>query len=413
MSEAADDWVSLSDVPSIADERWLNQQENGNVSLGDDSWLPINLADLEEKPPVEPTLGRLGIVYPGKRHVFSGPQESAKTLAAYAIAIQVVRAGGRVVLLDFEMGQWDARNRLRELGTTNEELAMISYVEPAVPATPAAILHLVNLDPDLVLVDAAAGAYDLQGLDDNKRSDVERFTSVYVRSFWRNGIATIVLDHVVKDTQVRGAYAIGSERKVGGADVHLGFEVITPIKRGSTGLYKIVTHKDRGGFLKRGKLADFELKSDPVTNRITWSIRHPEPDQGDTFRPTHLMESVSRYLELKSEPVSRSDVESDVTGRGEYVRQALDVLTSEGYVGETRGARGARMMVSISSYREDSDSKITTSSDLVPTSSGTKCETTDDLVPPLTGDGVVDGDGDEGKKGTTSSPEFSYEDIPF
>jgi hypothetical protein len=52
-----------------------------------DSWLPLNLNDLPEQPPVHPTLGQLGnigLLYPGKRHVFSGPQESAKTLCAYS-----------------------------------------------------------------------------------------------------------------------------------------------------------------------------------------------------------------------------------------------------------------------------------------------------------------------------------------
>ena len=49
--------------------------------------------------------------------------------------------------------------------------------------------------------------------------------------------------------RTRGAFAIGSERKVGGVDVHLCFEVVLPIKRGGRGLYKIVTHKDRLGRL--------------------------------------------------------------------------------------------------------------------------------------------------------------------
>ncbi len=38
-----------------------------------------------------------------QRHAFSGPPESAKTLAAYVIALEEIRNGGTVVLLDFEM----------------------------------------------------------------------------------------------------------------------------------------------------------------------------------------------------------------------------------------------------------------------------------------------------------------------
>jgi hypothetical protein len=88
------------------------------------------------------------------------------------------------------------------------------------PATPA-IAHLISLEPGLVIVDAAAGAFDLEGYDDNSRKDVEKWAQRWVTPFWRAEIATIVLDHVTKNAETRGKYAIGSERKVGGADTGL------------------------------------------------------------------------------------------------------------------------------------------------------------------------------------------------
>jgi hypothetical protein len=69
------------------------------------SWEPTNLANLEPRPPISPSVGGAGLIYPGKRHVFSGPPESAKTLAAYAIGLDEIRLGGNVLLIDFEMGQ--------------------------------------------------------------------------------------------------------------------------------------------------------------------------------------------------------------------------------------------------------------------------------------------------------------------
>jgi len=327
-----------------------------------DSWQPLNLATLEDRPPIQPTLGSVGLVYPGKRHVFSGPQESAKTLAAYAIALEIVRAGGLVAVLDFEMGQWDARDRLRELGATDDDLAGVLYLEPEEQAKPSDIARLVALEPALVLIDAAAGAYDLHGLDDNKRQDVERFTRVYIRDFWRNGIATIVLDHVVKNHEGRGNYAIGSERKVGGADVHLGFEVKVPISRGSNGLYKITTHKDRGGFLHRGHLADLHLSSDPETHRIRWEFRKPEvADESGVFRPTVLMEKVSRYLEGLTDPVSRATIEDAVTGNRDYIRKAIDALVTDGFASQSPGPRGAKLITLEHPYVRLTDDQPTTS----------------------------------------------------
>lgn len=346
--------------------------QNGNAGESQpDPWAPLNLAELPEQPPVQPTLGGLGIVYPGKRHVFSGPQESAKTLAAYAIGLQVVRHQGRLMLIDFEMGPWDARNRMRDLGAGADDFQRILYIEPSQPATLTTAAALLTYRPDLVIIDAAAGAFDLQGLDDNKRQDVEKFTSLYVRAFWKAGVATIVLDHVVKNAEARGKYAVGSERKVGGADVHLGFEVITPISRGTNGLYKIVTHKDRGGFLKRGALANLKLSSDNSTHAITWEFDAAEQtDEEHPFRPTRLMEKVSIYLELRPErTATRGQIEEDVTGRAGFIRKAIDALVADDYASEIVGGKGKATTVTLTTpYRENNDSTRPrpTSSHLVP-----------------------------------------------
>ena len=123
------------------------------------SWDVINLAKIAERELLQPSLGGVGLVYPGKRHVFSGPPESAKTLAAYVIALAVVHTGGSVVLIDFEMGPFDARDRLRELGATETDFELLHYVEPETPATKQTMDALLAWKPSLVIVDAAAGAY--------------------------------------------------------------------------------------------------------------------------------------------------------------------------------------------------------------------------------------------------------------
>lgn len=318
------------------------------------SWEPINLAKIEPRPKILPSIGGVNLVYPGKRHVFSGPPESAKTLAAYAIALEEIRLEGNVLLIDFEMGQWDARDRLREMGATDEELAHVFYIEPELPASEEIIENLVSTWTfTLVIIDAAAGAYSLQALDDNKRGDVEAFTRIYVRSFWLRGVATLLIDHVPKNTKNRSVFAIGSERKVGGVDVHLGFEVTLPIKRGGRGLYKVITHKDRLGHLERPRAAELELRSDPGTHAINWTFRASEHvAEGEPFRPTILMEKVSRWLENQRDTVTRNEVERNVPGKGEYVRLALDALIVEGYVAETVGPGRSRPVQSVRPYRQ-------------------------------------------------------------
>ncbi len=305
------------------------------------SWEPINLATVEQRPAVRPTLGSLGLAYPGRRHIFSGPPESLKTLVAQIETLEVIRAGGRVVLVDLETGPWDTRDRLRDLGATDDELAAVLYIEPDTPPTEETIAVLVALGPDLVVIDAAAGAYDIAGLDDNKRQDVERFATLYVRGFWKAGIATILLDHVVKSAEGRGRYAIGSERKLGGCDVHLGFEAVTPLSRGHRGVVKVTVHKDRFGHLSRPVAATLQVTSDPNTHHITWAL---EADmQASDWRPTILMARVVSFLETQTDSVNRRTIEQNVTGRAEYVRKAIDLLVRDDDITEIPGPGSSRL----------------------------------------------------------------------
>jgi hypothetical protein len=108
--------------------------------------------------------------------------------------------------------------------------------------------------------------------------------------------------------------------------------------------------------LKRGKLATFEFDSDPETHLIEWAfVPAPEVDDEHQFRPTGLMEKVSRYLEMMLEPQSQRAVEREKFGKAEYVREALRILVAEGYVERTESGRGF-LHDSITPYREENES---------------------------------------------------------
>lgn len=398
--------------PTEAEVSWLFGGSQNGSHEEEPPWAPVDLGAIPDSPPLPPELGGLGLAYRGKRHVFSGPQESAKTLCAYILGLEVLRHEGVFCLLDFEMGRWDARNRLRELGATDEELTAILYFEPEgkMPdRVPALVIERVQGRDALVVIDAAAGAFAFEELDDNKRMDVERFGVRYVEPFRKAGIATLVLDHVVKSSEARGNYAIGSERKVGATDVHLGFTVMRPISRGDHGRYKVTTHKDRGGHFKRGHLCDLVLTSDTETHVISWEFVKAQPvDATHPFRPTGLMEKVSRYLELQHSSVPMSQIEKEVVGKGEFIRKAVDVLVSEGFLEELEGPRKARLMLSCQAYRESTDDLVPTSSHLVPESAFP----TSSLVPT-----PFRGDEDDGRRPetrpTSSQGSFGEDDIPW
>lgn len=100
-----------------------------------------------------------------------------------------------------------------------------------------------------------------------KRKDAEQWAAAWVRPFWLQNIATIVIDHVIKAEKGRGKYSIGSERKLGGVDVHLGFEPIRELTRGGHGLYKIACHKDRPGYLTVPTPASSSSQATPTRTR--------------------------------------------------------------------------------------------------------------------------------------------------
>jgi hypothetical protein len=319
------------------------------------SWEPVDLRVLE--PRIErPMPGIGGLLYKGARHGFSGESESAKTTIAYALALEEIRAGGRLVLVDLEMGAYETVDRLHDMGASREELGSVTYLSPEC-APPGAYLPVLieDREPTLAIVDAAAGAYSVLGLDDGKRLDVEAFGRILIRPFHAAGVTTIVIDHVTKAKDGRSRYAIGSERKLGVVDVHLGFDPVRSFQRGREALVHVVTHKDRFGFLQRPRAGQVELRSDAETHRITWEFQPPaETSEPSEFRPTQLMEKVSRHLQRQSEAISRSAVLRGVSGKREWVLAAIEHLVVEGHARENPGPRGAKLLSHIRPFPDPS-----------------------------------------------------------
>lgn len=292
------------------------------------SWEPINLRHVPDVPPEPPDY--LGLVYRGRRHWFSGPPESLKTLVAYIVILVAVRARERVALIDFEMGQRDARNRLHEMGATDDDLDLIEFYEPDTAPTKE-ILQGIAERCALVVIDAAAGAYQLLGLDENR--DAEKFNARMPDVLWKAGATTIVLDHVVKNPDQRGPWASGHHRKIGGTEVHLGYQA-TPLERGGSAVTRITAHKDRPGFHHRGKgnAGSIAFRSDPETHALTWERKAPGEATSNEWRgPTIYMEAISRYLE-KNGPTSRSRTYNEVPGNKQRKVDAVACLLDQAFV---------------------------------------------------------------------------------
>lgn len=314
------------------------------------TWEPINLASTEyEREPEPPAYG--GLLYRGARHLLIGPPESLKTIVAWTLALEACRTDkelGLLAHLDFEMGPRATRRLLVDLGATLAEIRDVFYVQPDRAPRPDDIERLICEGVALVIIDAAAGAYDVSGLDDNARKDAERFARLWVQPLHARGLTTVLLDHVPKNVDNRGRFAIGSERKTGAADVVLSLDAVKPLTRGADGLVRVTVLKDRSGFLRRPVAAELELHSDPDTHRIDWTWKAPtgKTTDGDGWRPTNLMEKVSRWLESHPDGANRTTIYASVQGKRDYLIVSVDFLLADGHAAETvPGAKGTPIRI--------------------------------------------------------------------
>jgi Bifunctional DNA primase/polymerase, N-terminal/Primase C terminal 1 (PriCT-1)/AAA domain len=325
------------------------------------SWQPVDLVECAANPPAPPSVGEL--TYAGLRHLWFGEPESLKTWAAAALAAAETVDGRTAVYVDLENGAGAMGERLRALGLDDVAIRRLLYIAPSEPLKDPTILAdvsrlLFERNASLVVLDSFDAFLSLHDLDPNSTTEVERFWREVVGPLRAHGAAVVLLDHVVKSKGARSRFPIGSQRKLGGADVALGFELVTPFGRGRTGLARIVVHKDRPGHLTRPLAADLEMTSDPSSGAVSWALRRPtEYVPEDAFRPTRLMEKVSRFIEahVPEERPTMGDVERGVTGKRDYVRQAVARLLAEGFLKEDSGPRGARYLTSVKPYREVDD----------------------------------------------------------
>jgi len=365
------------------------------------SWKPIDLVVAGAAPPEPPTISE--IVYPERVHVWSGEPETLKSLVAMVVGLVQARLEQSVMYVDLENGPRETTSRLRALGALDEELARILYFTPSEPLATDILAETLELiekhKPSVCFIDSYTGSLAIHGCDPNSAIDVERHHQTVVNPLRSHGAAIVLLDHLVKNRENRGRYSIGSERKIGVAEVHLSFDLIVPLSRGGRGIVKLVTHKDRPGYLHRPKAAEVEFESD-AEGQLSWEftkvVTPIDPVVSGAWRPTELMDRISRFLEHQEDEVSAATIEDNVYGKAEFKRKAINFMVSDGYARETKGPRGARHFRLLQPFDKLSvEAKI--QADLVPTSSRDEVATSsltssrripftgaesDDLVPP-------------------------------
>jgi hypothetical protein len=294
--------------------------------------------------------GRVTLLYsPGKAGKSLLAMEAAAAVAAGRSCLATERHEPRHVLyLDQEMTEDDWADRLADMGyNTFDETRLAQHLHlaqlqawPPLDTRPGGTMlqtEATRLGATVVIVDTISKLIAGEENSNDTQQALYRHTIVPLK---RAGIAVLILDHTGKDIE-RGAR--GGSAKTDNID--LAFELLL---RGLDKLTLRCTH---------ARFRDDHLTHPTFLHRENGPLTHTIEDRaptthGDGLRPTHLMEKVSRYVEINP-GVSKRLVMKSKIGKETYVESALELLVIEGYIETTFGPGRKVAHTSVKPFRED------------------------------------------------------------
>ncbi|MFI6307456.1 hypothetical protein ACIBCH_36695 [Amycolatopsis thailandensis] len=286
---AADTWAVEDDHVYDLDEVEKGTQIVGTLggqqaeAEAPDTWVPLDLGPYL-RGEIQPAVPELGVVdsnghrllYPGKEHSVIGEMESGKGWFACASAHAEIRSRRHVIYLHFEEADpSDTIGRLIALGNTAEEITTyLHFVGPMRPMRVDDLARLIAYGPSVVIIDGVNEAMSLHSLAIREEDGAATFRRRLVKPFTATGSAVMTCDHVIKDKEGRGRYALGSVHKGNAIDGAIFLlENAEPFGRGMKGRSHVFVTKDRPGHLRKhgrptkipGKTLIAELVVDDAT----------------------------------------------------------------------------------------------------------------------------------------------------
>lgn len=354
-----DDWTGeglhgLLEASSAADVAAQAEEDRGPVP----SWTPIDLAqylDGSYKPEEATIMVRTdgaGLIYPGLVHDFHGESESGKSLVAQAVCAGLIMDGQEVVYLDFESGPGPMAQRMLSFGLTPEQvMERFIYVRPEL--NPYALTEteafktLLGRRPALVILDGVTDALVQFGASSKDNDEITKWHRYVPRTIAdRTKAAVILIDHVIKDGESRGRFAIGGQAKLATIDgASYAVEIEEPIGKGMRGLIVLRIGKDRPGTIRpqcgAWRASDrsqeavrvvIDSAADP--GRIQWEFLPPSSSVNDA--PEDPKARQRRYLGGAMERASRA-----VEERGRMKRADLKSFMLARFNTDSKLAEGA------------------------------------------------------------------------
>ncbi len=343
-----DDWMVVASEAPIVQQGAL-----GNTD--DDGGWPVATAEEiaavfsgDYQPPLPEVLRRSDgncMLYRHRVNSLAGEPGGGKTWIALHAGAEVLAEGGRVLLIDYEDRLDTAVRRLAALGADQASIVdRFTYISPTFAikggSVPTNVLER-SVGADLVIIDSMGEALAHSELDQNVDKEVRSWIDRTARRMADGGAAVLVLDHVTKDGEHRGRWAIGSQRKLAAIDgIAYMMNTLTAATKETEGHAVIKCSKDRLGNYQHGTtVADVRLTpsgDDGMVITLT-----PPAGDGQEVMLTGYMEKISRFLESMGEGMSGRAICGSIEGKTDHLRTALRQLVENGNVVTESGPGGA------------------------------------------------------------------------
>ncbi|MGV9854979.1 DnaB-like helicase N-terminal domain-containing protein [Streptomyces sp. NPDC003442] len=326
--------------------------------------------------PVTPVVGARddghGLFYPGHVNGVQGESEAGKSWVALITALIEINRGNHVVYIDFEDSEAGVVGRLLLIGALPRDLQeRFHYVRPHITPAPgdlrAFVCRAAEVQPTLVVVDGVTEAMSMLGLELKDNTEIAKFRRMLLRPLADTGAAVVSLDHVVKNSESRGRYALGGVHKLNGVDgVQYMLEAVHPFGINAEGRSRLRVAKDRPAQVRKHALPSGK-------NPLHWFADVVVKSEGETFADAHIYPPIERtddtaeiaaerekdaksevefvrrkgkilaVLEKAGSPLTTNGITSRVPGRTPVTRAALGRLVDSGEVVAEPGPKRAMM----------------------------------------------------------------------
>lgn len=336
------------------------------TGLRDLTWLFNGHAPTVEPPAWGRRTNGHALFYAGRVNGIYGDPEAAKSWLAQVAIVEALHAGKMTAFVDVDHNGMDhTAARLLLLGARIEHLAdphLFRYYEPDDGAELRAAVHeITGLAPAIVVLDSVGEMLPMLGVKSVDNDEITAAMRVLASPPAQVGSCVITIDHLPKSAEARATgFAIGGtakKRAIDGSYLHA--EARVQPAPGAIGRITLRIEKDRPGELRKtstGKYVGTFTLDSTADHCITTTIGADDSPitHSGQFRPTHLMEQVSRFVE-DSDLCTGRNITDHIRGKTTHVRAAIDRLIEEGYISPIAGPNRSTLHHSVAVYRESED----------------------------------------------------------